>query len=173
VFRVLKSKKYPRIANLGRAIVLFGLSGFFPGVIIFWGVQDYLQAQASLEWPRAEGEITRSEIRSKRSYCANKQYCTKHYLWFSYRFYVNGKEYQDEGGYFETGNKNQLNPIAKIYKKSKKLPIFYNSSDPNENVLQRGGIAFWNGPTVFGVGLLIVVWAICLLIWLFTPKNEF
>jgi hypothetical protein len=139
---------------------IFGMISFFPGLIIYGGVHSYLKSQATLNWPKAEGEITHSEIRSRGSCCKNKSNYPEHTLWFNYRFYVNGKQYQHEDHYFHTGDKNRLKPLLKIYKKDKKLPVFYDPRNPSNNALQRGGWSFWNGMTTVGSFLLVTFWLI-------------
>lgn len=143
------------------------------GCVPLWmGIQGYLEAQASLSWPKVEGSITRSSVSvtTNRSRNDNNRERISHSYSASieYEFQVEGKTLRGSRVTVlsdQIGSESHAQAICEKYPVGAKVQVSYKPADPNECVLEPGR---WSGSGllfVFAGVFILLPLGILRLIW--------
>jgi hypothetical protein len=143
----------------GFIILIFGIVG---AVMIYKYFQEKKEAEKSQSWPSTSGSITKSFMRHEVSYESGN---TLYYPNVEYDYEVLGTAYTGNrinfGGSTGNSNRKKSEEILTQYPLGKNVPVYYDSNNPEDAVLEREiGV----GGTVFlVVGLLFILIILCAL----------
>jgi len=130
------------------------------GVIGFFGVRTFQNAQASQEWPSVRGQVTQSQVGTHDSdgttmYSAN----------VVYEYTVGDRSYVNDRIHFGEGSSSNPRPAHNMvaeYPVGASVDVYYSPDDPLNAVLEPGtsGLGVWALPGMGGCfalsGLLVV-----------------
>lgn len=140
-----------RARLLGIAIFLFGI------LALGYGVQLVRQAQASMDWPTAEGVIILSKTTSRHRLRGGR--LTEADI--RYAFTVDGHEWRGHtvrfGQTFAGGFSGRRAAQQRVqrYPRGRSVAVHYDPADPNQSVLEPG--LHWKAWVPCGMGLLFTV----------------
>lgn len=117
------------------AVIRFCFSCLFPlpfiivgALLLHAGIREIINARQSVSWPRADGVVLSSEIKTRSSARGPSQ----SYLEVRYEYSVNGAPYAD---YFQ---RQSAAATAAKYAKGTRLPIRYKPGRPEVSVIETG-----------------------------------
>ncbi len=133
-------------------------------VILFFGVRQIQNAQASETWPSVEGVVTVSELgrqtgsSSRTGTGTRRRESTTYSADISYDYAVGGVEYVNgtvRFGQVNTSSPSDARAMLKKYPVGAPVTVYYNPENPQIAVLEPGvGVATWFLP---GFGALFLV----------------
>jgi len=140
------------------------------GLFLSWqGVRTLQTAKQTNCWVETTGTIARSEIVSQRDNDGDRTYKPE----IEYEYKANGMSRKGQTIYIGDGasssDRSYAQRFVSRYPANCNVSVYYNPSDPDISVLEKGIQKASFIPLVFGVGFTFMgVWAY-ILFWLFQP----
>lgn len=175
-----KSLEHSLVRKIGRKKSLpgFFMRRIFPliflvvGLVITKiGVEQFILAGESLEWPEVPGVITDARVVRDTS-SDGEVYSAQ----IEYRYHVEGKEYQSERRSFaeyRSSNRGTHEAIATRYPRGEMVRVFYNPDSPDQAVLEPGRSFMSWGVPAFGLLFAGIGVALTIYIPRSLQKHEF
>jgi len=128
------------------------------------GLPTIEAAKASVNWPKVEGTITESDMKTRQEMKNNEQRDMYEAL-IEFAYKVGEKEYKSRnvefGGGGESSSRSSIKEVVDRYPMGKKVDVFYNPEKPDEAVLVPG--VSLTSYTPVGAGVLIAITGLVLL----------
>lgn len=164
---MLKKRRTAEIVKTVIAIILVSGLILSMGTVTFViGIQEFIAAKNSTDWPSVNGIVFRSEVevtedrRSRSSGTSTSSYSYQPVV--NYQYFVNDtKNTGDTIRYGLVTNKHMAEKTVAKYPKKREVVVYYNPDKPKQSVLEpgySGGLLFMPimGLIVIGCGLLSV-----------------
>jgi uncharacterized protein (DUF1330 family) len=163
-----------------RDIVLLGLAlALLAGpAMIALGLWRGGQALESKAWPSVQGEVTSSEVKKTRRREPGGDPDDKHKSWTTYSaqvkyaYEVGGKRFESYRIAFDTTEgRSEARKIVARFPKGAVVDVFYDSDEPGESVLVRGGSAL-NSLTLNGIAVILAGIVVALMARFRRPEQD-
>jgi Protein of unknown function (DUF3592) len=160
--------------TLERLPVGVGSGHYIPAVIffvfgaasLFYGIRDFKNAKASVNWPTTTGVVTMSEAQRRESSTTSntstgtsRSTSVYYVAYIKYEYNVSGKIYSsDRYSYkvFNFSHRDEAEQMAKRFPPGKKVEVHYKPFDPQTAVLLKGTGKFSYVPLIVGVVCMII-----------------
>jgi hypothetical protein len=152
----------------------FGVLLLLGAFLVFTGVRQRTQAQASSGWPSVQGKALSAEVKTEsHTDTRTHQRRTSFRPAVAYEYQVNGVSYRGSrvafADFSNLGSSDAQRILSQVVQ-GDSVQVFYNPQDPTETVLLNANVPGTDWKIIGGVALILLV--IAYLVWAFVLHKR-
>jgi hypothetical protein len=151
----------------------FALLLLIGAFLVFSGVRQRSQAQASASWPSVQGKALSAQVKTEsRLDTRTHRQRTSFRPAVAYEYQVDGVRYQASRvafGDLSNSNSSEAQRILGELVKADAVQVFYNPQDPTDAVLLNANTPRTDWTILLGAGLMVL--SIAYLLWVFVLRR--